>query len=121
MLSGAGLTQLPRPALDNICVSLPRPIVPGSIYLVARRCTQRQFLLKPTPLTSQIFEYCLAVAAERTGVRVHAACVLSNHWHAVVSDPHGRLPVFTELLHKYVAKAVNASLGYMLASHEHAG
>jgi REP element-mobilizing transposase RayT len=92
-------------------VSLPRPILPGSIYLLTRRCTQRQFLLKPTPLTCQIFQYCLAVAAERTGVLVHAACVLSNHWHAVVSDPHGHMPVFTAELHKYVSKAVNASLG----------
>ena len=110
-LFGASLTQLSRLDLDNICVSLPRPILPGSIYLLTRRCTQRQFLLKPTALTSQIFEYCLAVAAERTGVLVHAACVLSNHWHAVISDPHGQLPVFTAFLHKFVSKAVNASLG----------
>ncbi len=78
---------------------------------MSRRCTQRQFLLKPTPLTTQIFMYVLAIAAERTGVLVHAACVLSNHWHAVVTDPEGRLPEFTAYVHKYVAKAVNASLG----------
>jgi hypothetical protein len=41
-------------------MSLPRQVLPGSTYLVTRRCTQRQFLLKPTRLTCQIFAYCLA-------------------------------------------------------------
>ena len=36
---------------------------------------------------------------------------MSNHWHAVISDPKGRLPQFTGWLHKYVAKCINASLG----------
>ncbi len=89
----------------------PRQILAGSTYLVSRRCTQRQFLLRPTPLTTSIFAYCLAVAAARCGIHVHAACVLSNHWHAIVTDPQARLPEFLAYLHKYVAKAVNASLG----------
>jgi len=92
-------------------MSLPRQILPGSTYLVTRRCTQRQFLLKPTPLNNMIFAFCLALAAIRTGVLLHAFCVLSNHWHGVVTDPHGRLPDFLEYLHKYVSKCINASLG----------
>ena len=96
---------------DEIRVGVPRQILPGSRYLITRRCTQRQFLLRPTALTNQIFRYCLAVAAKATGVEIHAACVLSNHWHAVISDPKGRLPAFTGWLHKYVAKCINASLG----------
>ena len=92
-------------------MSLPRQILPASVYLVTRRCTQRQFLLRPSALVNQIFAYCLALAAERTGVIVHAFCVLSDHWHGVVSDPDARLPEFLEHVHKLVAKAVNASLG----------
>ncbi len=99
-----------RPA-DNLGMSQPRQILPGSTYLLSRRCTQRQFLLKPSDLTTQIFMYVLAVAAENTGVLLHAVCVLSNHWHAVVTDPEGRLPEFMCYVNKYVAKAVNASLG----------
>jgi REP element-mobilizing transposase RayT len=52
----------------------------------------------------------LAVAAERTGVILHAVCVMSNHWHGVVTDPEARLPEFTECFHKLLAKAQNASL-----------
>jgi len=80
------------------------------MYLLTRRCTQRQFLLKPSPQSNAIFLYCLALAAEKTGVLVHAVCVLSNHYHAVITDVHGNLPEFTAHLNKYVAKCVNASL-----------
>ena len=79
--------------------------------MVTRRCTQRNFLLKPKPLTSQIFLYCIAVAALKTGVQIHAVCVMSNHWHCLLTDPDGRVAEFYAWVHKYVAKAVNASYG----------
>ena len=90
---------------------LPRQILPGSTYLVTRRCTKRQFLLKPSKRTNRVFLYCLAHACEVTGVQVHAVTVMSNHYHAVVTDPEGRLPKFAELLNKYVAKCQNAGYG----------
>ena len=92
-------------------VTLPRQILPGRSYLITRRCTQRLFLLRPSRVTSQIIEYCLALAAERTGVLLHAVCFMSNHWHGVLTDPEARLPEFLEIFHKLVAKAQNASLG----------
>ena len=88
----------------------PREILPGSCYLVTRRCTQRQFLLRPSAMVNQIFAYCIALAAERTGVLVHALCVLSDHYHGVFTDVFGRLPEFEEIVHKLVAKSINASL-----------
>jgi REP element-mobilizing transposase RayT len=93
-------------------VTLPRQILPGKTYLITRRCTQRQFLLRPSRMTNQNVEYCLALAAERTGVLLHAVCVMSNHWHGVVTDPQARLPEFLEIFHKLVAKVQNASLGH---------
>jgi putative transposase len=92
-------------------VTLPRQLLPGQCFLITRRCTQRQFLLRPSRLTNQIIEYSLALAAEQTGVQLHAACFLSNHWHGVVTDPEARLPEFLERFHRLVAKAQNASLG----------
>jgi REP element-mobilizing transposase RayT len=92
-------------------MTLPRQILPNSTYLVTRRCTQRQFLLRPSKKTNQIFLYCLALAAQKTGVLIHAFCVMSNHHHLVVTDPDGRLPEFTAHLHKLVAKCINATLG----------
>lgn len=92
-------------------MTLPRRIIPDATYLVTRRCTQRLFLLKPSPRATEIFVYCLAEAARKTGVLVHAVGVLSNHYHAVCTDPAGRLPEFTAHLHKLVAKCMNAAMG----------
>jgi REP element-mobilizing transposase RayT len=78
---------------------------------VTRRCTQRQFLLRPAKLTRRIFLYVLAVAARRYSVQVHAYCVLSNHAHLVITDPEARLPQFMQYLNSLVARATNASLG----------
>jgi REP element-mobilizing transposase RayT len=85
--------------------------MPNSTYLVTRRCTQRQFLLLPSRRNVQIFTYCLALAAARTGVIVHAIVVIGNHYHAVITDPEARLSEFLAYLHKYVAKAINAGMG----------
>jgi putative transposase len=51
------------------------------------------------------------VASRRFGIHVHAFCVLSNHFHLVVTDPEARLPAFEQYLDSLVARAVNASLG----------
>ncbi len=89
----------------------PREFLPNTTYLITRRCTQRMFLLKPTKRTSQIFLYCLAYAAMKYDVVIHAVCVLSNHYHIVVSDPGTRVAEFYGWLNEYVAKVVNASYG----------
>jgi REP element-mobilizing transposase RayT len=92
-------------------VTAPRQVVAHAVYLVTRRCTQRQFLLKPSRATNQVFLYVLALAAQRYGIQVHAFCVLSNHVHMIVSDPYALLPAFHQFLDALVARALNASLG----------
>jgi putative transposase len=92
-------------------MTAPRQVLPGTTYLVTRRCAQRQCLLRPSPTTNALFLYVLAVAARRFGIHVHAFCVLSNHYHLVVTDPGARLPAFGQYLDSLVARATNASLG----------
>ena len=89
----------------------PRRIVPSETYLITRRCYQRTFRLRPCAKTNAIFTYCLALALEKTGVLLHAACVMSDHHHLVVTDPRGVLPDFLRELHRLTAKAMNASQG----------
>ncbi len=89
----------------------PRQVLPGTIYLVSRRCAQREFLLKPTELTTAILKYVLAVAAKRYGVQLHAACVMSNHLHLVLTDRRADLPRFCQFLFGVLARAINASYG----------
>ena len=92
-------------------MSLPREVLPGRFYMITRRCTQRQFLLRPDEATNNGFLYCLADAARRFGVEVILPSVLSNHHHTVVYDRHGTIIEFVEHLHKFVAKSQNALRG----------
>lgn len=91
-------------------VTAPRQILPGKFYLITRRCTLRKFLLTPCARTNQIIRFALALAAKISGVRLHAVCFMSNHWHGVVSDPEARLPQFIQELHRLIAKAQNSWL-----------
>ena len=92
-------------------MSAPRRIRAGVTYLISRRCFARYFFLRPSKKINQIFKFCLAVAAARTGVVVHNLNCLSNHYHIVVTDVEGRLPEFKQWLNKHLAKCVNAELG----------
>lgn len=77
-------------------MSLPRQVLPGQFYMITRRCTQRQFLLRPDPTTNNAFTYCLIEAAQRCEVNVLLPCAMSNHHHAVIFDRCGRYPEFVE-------------------------
>jgi len=92
-------------------MTAPRQVLAGTSYLVTRRCFQRQLLLRPSDSTTTTFTFVLAVAARRFGIRLHAFCVLSNHFHIVLTDPGAQLPAFSQYLDGLVARAINASLG----------
>ena len=88
-----------------------RPVIAGQTVMVTRRCTQRLFLLQPCALVNQILLYCLAVAAQRYEVEIHAFCFLANHWHAIITDLKARRPEFYRWFHEFVAKCLNAHYG----------
>jgi len=79
--------------------------------MITRRISQRLYLLRPDENLNEIFDYCLAEAAERYNIGLIAWLVMSNHYHAVVHDPDGNLPAFTEHLHKLLAKSINTYRG----------
>lgn len=92
-------------------MTAPRRVLLGSLYLVTRRCLERRFLMRPSRETNEILLYCLAVAARKHGIQVHAYCFLSNHHHLVVSDPRGNLPAFAQYMDSLIARALNSVLG----------
>jgi REP element-mobilizing transposase RayT len=92
-------------------MTAPRQVLPGTTYLVTRRCAQRQFLLRPSRTTNDVFLYLLAVATRRFRIELHAYCVLSNHFHLILTDPGARLPAFHQFLDALLARALNAALG----------
>jgi REP element-mobilizing transposase RayT len=92
-------------------MTAPRHVVRNATYLITRRCFGRMFLLRPSALVTQLFEYTLAAKAQQYGIVLHAYCVLSNHWHCVLTDPHGHLPAFHRDLGSTIARALNAAHG----------
>jgi REP element-mobilizing transposase RayT len=92
-------------------MTAPRQVLPGTTWLVTRRCSERRRFLSPSAIVNEIFLFVLGVAARRYGLEVHAFCVMSNHYHLLVTDPAARLPAFVQYLNAFVARAVNASLG----------
>lgn len=93
-------------------MTAPRRVLANATSLVTRRCSERRFFLRPGPATNAIFQFVLALAAKRYGVLVHAYCVLSNHYHLLVTDPGAQLPAFAQYIDALVARAVNASIGH---------
>ena len=92
-------------------MSLPREVLPGRTYMITRRCSERRCFLRPDQETNNAFLYCLAVAAQRFGIRVLFTYAAANHHHTGIFDPDGRYPDFMAYFHKYVAKCQNALRG----------
>ncbi len=86
----------------------PRRVLPGATYLITRRCTQRQFLLRPEEKVNRAALYCIAYAAAETGVEIHGYVVLSNHYHLIATDTEVRLPSFLLRLNSLLARCLNA-------------
>lgn len=92
-------------------MTAPRQVVAGRTLMLTRRCAHRHFLLRPDSVTNQTFVYCLAVAAERFGILVHAVLVMSNHYHLVITDVHGNYPAFLRYLNSLLARSLNTHRG----------
>jgi len=92
-------------------MTLPRQVLPGQFYMLTRRCSQRQFLLRPDKETNNAFVYCLAEAAQRFEIELIAAQQMSNHHHVTLFDRFGRVIEFTAHFHKMLAKCQNALRG----------
>ena len=92
-------------------MSLPRQVLPGSDYMITRRCSERRFFLRPDDDTNNAFIYCLALAARRAKVEILFVVAMSNHYHAGIHDPDGNFPIFSEHFHALLARCQNAHLG----------
>ena len=87
-------------------MSRPRPVLPGKIYLITRRCIFRRFFLIPTEQVVEIILYCLLYAAKLHHIKLHAICVLSNHYHLVLTDLFGNLPAFMQWANREIARCI---------------
>lgn len=89
----------------------PRQIFPGDVILGTRRCSERRFFLRPDRETRKIFEYCLALCAERHEIQIHEYIAMSNHYHLVATDPKGIRPKFFHDFNQLIARGINRIRG----------
>lgn len=68
----------------------PRLEFAGACYHVLNRGNYRGDLFETTG-AAQAFVDCLGEASERMGWRVHAYCVMRNHYHLALETPRGNL------------------------------
>jgi len=92
-------------------MTAPRPVFPGQFLIIQRRCTQRQFLLRPDDETNNAFTYLLAESSQRFGIDIILPQMMSNHHHTAAYDRHGNHVEFREHFHKLMAKSQNALRG----------
>ena len=100
-----------RDVLWEARMSVPRPVFPGRFLFITRRCTQRQFLLRPDAETNNAFTYCLGEAAARFQLDVVLSQMMSNHHHTALYDRHGHEVEFRQHFHNMSAKSQNALRG----------
>jgi putative transposase len=90
-----------------LTMTLPRRVFAGNAIMVTRRCTQRQFLLRPEPVVNEVLTFCLVLAAKRYGIEIFSLVFLSNHVHLGIVDPRGHLPKFMAHFVSLSARALN--------------
>jgi REP element-mobilizing transposase RayT len=87
-------------------MTFPRRVLPGLTFLITRRTLRRTHLLRPDAELNNLVRYCLAYTAQRHGVAVHCATLMSSHEHLVVTDTRGTLPNFLHDLHRMLALGI---------------
>ncbi len=76
-------------------------------FAVCRRVNERRFFLRPDAALTALFTWLFCVLAPRFGVEVHAATVLSTHYHVVISVADQRISDFFQHFNARLAGALN--------------
>ncbi len=85
---------------------MPRQVLQGTTYMISRRCVEQRFYLQPSAWLNAVILFLLAVLAEMFGMEVHGFTFMSNHYHLMMTDPHGKIPQFMARFNRHLALAV---------------
>ena len=88
----------------------PKRHLPQECVLITRRTHNREFLLAPNRHVVELVTYALALYSGQYGIKVHAAMVMSNHIHLVVTDTRGERSAFMRSFFALIARARNCQL-----------
>ena len=83
----------------------------GAWHHVMNRGARRQVVFH-SPCDYALFLDVLAEVTERTGIEVHAYCLMPNHYHLVVRSPNGNLSAALQMLGRAFTLAMNRRHGW---------
>ena len=85
---------------------------PMSCHMINRRCVQREMLLRPDFELVQCYYYILGYLLTRYQVEYHAACIMANHLHLLLTDLVGdQIQGFNRDLFSLMARSTNCFRG----------
>jgi len=93
---------------------MPRPlrnIEPEKLHLLSCRTRESELLLVPSPELNSIVGGVLAKYSQLYSINLYAVCVLSNHYHLLLStNIEGNIALFAENINREICKRVNRLL-----------
>lgn len=92
-------------------MSHARQVFAGATVVVARRCSEQRFFMIPRRRVNLLLAFLLGHYATKHGIELHGFVFMSNHFHLVLTDPRGSLPLFMGEFDAMVTRALNHLLG----------
>ena len=90
---------------------LPRPLIPDGLYHVTTRGNRGQPIVLEDR-DCEFFLFLLGNVVDQLGWKVHAYCLMTNHYHLLIETPHADISVGMQLLNGQYAQAFNRRHGY---------
>jgi REP element-mobilizing transposase RayT len=88
----------------------PRPQISGGLYHVTMRGNNRRVVFT-SDADRRLFLTSLGTARERCGWRVHAYCLMTNHFHLLVETPEPNIAIGMQWLNSRYAHCFNQAYG----------
>lgn len=85
----------------------PHRYLPDECYHLTRRCRDGSFWINPSPKVNQALLYILFRCVNRYRMELHLFTYMPNHYHLIITDPHGELGNFLTALNSLSTKCLN--------------
>lgn len=90
---------------------LPRPLIPDGLYHVTTRGNRGQSIVLEDR-DCEFFLFLLGNVVDQLGWKVHAYCLMTNHYHLLIETPDADISVGMQLLNGQYAQGFNRRHAY---------
>ena len=84
-----------------------------STFFVTSRCIHSRFLLRPSNHSNQLIIGVIAKGVSKFDIKLHALCVMSNHYHLLLSSKNAQvLAQFMQFINGNIAREIGRLHGW---------